>query len=1011
MLYSGRLTVSILATLLAALIPALVSGGLPHPGGSSRAQLKGLAASEQSTQTGIDVGAVIETVRHRVAPVGGRPGILRAEDRVYRADFDESGVAVTLRSHRSRRPPTEATQFEAEPALRVRTVVASRGGTSFPISPARWRPHGNEARRTLATGLSERVSARAGELGWNFLLASPPNGSGALRIEADLETAGAPTRLGRGWRLPLPQARSLRLGELAVRDAGGGELYRSAPGATQRRVMLEVPARVLTRARYPLTLDVIVSPEYPVSEQVVSGPAPSFQQFPALDYDGTNYLIVWQDYRSGEPDIYGARVTPTGTVLDGAGIAISTAPGGQIQPSLAFDGTNYLVTWSDARTGPANVYGARVSTAGTVLDPVGIAISTGPLARSSPAVAFDGTNYLVVWEDRRANGLTSDVYGSRVSSAGAVLDPAGIPISTAADDQTQPEVAFDGTNYLVAWEDSRAGSTYDVYGARVTAAGAVLDPAGIPISTVANDTFPNPPAVAFDGTNYLVAWEDRRSGANDIYGARVSPGGTVLDASGIAISTATDRQDEPAIAFDGTNYLVAWSDERAGFTNADVYGARVSQAGAVLDPAGIPISTAGDVQDTPTLAFDGTNYFVGWEDSRAGIDVYGAPVTPAGKVLEPDGIIVSTAVNSLVRPAVSFDGSNFLVVWEDDRLSPPSPDIYGARVTLSGKILDPAGIPISRAAGWQSQPEIAFDGTNYLVVWQGGCAETCAARVSSGGTVLDPGGIAIANGSWPAVAFDGTNYLVAWTGPSRIYVARVSQAGVVLDPGGIPLPGGGMYLYEFEPSVAFDGTNYLVVWQEATDVGGQDHILGARVSPSGAVLEAMTITLLGGPAETSPVVASAGTNSLVVWRDYRSAAGDIYGSLVSSGGTVRGDIPISNAPGEQRAAALAFDGTNYFVAWQDYRSGTTYDVFGTRVSTSGTVLEPAGLGIATNPSSSEAAPDVAPGPRLPGLHRDAPRGRRMAVGYQRNVMQVPYGGVNRVLVRFVDTPPSVGFSR
>ena len=280
--------------------------------------------------------------------------------------------------------------------------------------------------------------------------------------------------------------------------------------------------------------------------------------------------------------------------------------------------------------------------------------------------------------------------------------------------------------------------------------------------------------------------------------------------------------------------------------------------------------------------------------------------------------------------------------------------------------------------------------------------------MSSGGTVLDPGGIAIANGSSPALAFDGTNYLVTWAGPSRIYVARVSQAGVVLDPGGIQLPGGGMYLYELNPSVAFNGTNYLVAWQEATDIIGQDRILGARVSPSGAVLEALTITPPGGPIEAAPVVASAGTNYLVAWESC-SFPCDIYGALVSSGGTVLGDIPISTARRRSSAVpALAFDGSNYVVVWQDYRSGTTYDVYGTRVSTAGTVLEPAGVGIATNPSSSEAAPAVVPGPRLPGLHRDAPRGRRLAVGYQRNVMEMPYAGVNRVLLRLVDTPPSAG---
>ncbi len=118
--------------------------------------------------------------------------------------------------------------------------------------------------------------------------------------------------------------------------------------------------------------------------------------------------------------------------------------------------------------------------------------------------------------------------------------------------------------------------------------GTILDPSGIPISTEANGQLY--PAGAFDGTNYLLAWADWRSGTGDLYATRVSPDGAALDASGIPISTAPGDQEWPATAFDGTNYLVVW-EVFDGVGSSAVYGARVSPGGAVLDATGIPISS------------------------------------------------------------------------------------------------------------------------------------------------------------------------------------------------------------------------------------------------------------------------------------------------------------------------------------------------------------------------------------------------------------------------------------
>jgi Secretion system C-terminal sorting domain len=367
---------------------------------------------------------------------------------------------------------------------------------------------------------------------------------------------------------------------------------------------------------------------------------PYSQFLPSVVFGDTYYLVVWQDNRGagGSFDIYGARVSRSGTVIDSNIIAISTMENEQVCPSVAFDGINYFVIWQyyGENSWFSDVFGARVSQLGIPLDPNGISISTDTNGQRYPTLAFNGTNYLAVWEDHRT-GCT--IYGTRINQAGSVLDPQGIPISTVTNSQWTPSVASDGANYLVVWAQFNIDSDWDICGARVNQAGNVIDTNLIPISTVTDSqTLPN---VAFDGTTYLVVWQDHRNGQHDIYGARVNQNGIVLDTAAIAISTAIRGQWSPKIAFDGNNYLVVWQDYRNG--SHDIYGARVSRSGIDLDTAGIAISTAPFWQRYPSVAFDGTNYLVVWEDNRNGSswDIYGSRVSPAGIVLDSNGFIIS----------------------------------------------------------------------------------------------------------------------------------------------------------------------------------------------------------------------------------------------------------------------------------------------------------------------------------------------------------------------------------
>jgi hypothetical protein len=687
-------------------------------------------------------------------------------------------------------------------------------------------------------------------------------------------------------------------------------------------------------------------------------PAPGSQHNADIAFDGTNYLVVWEDQRGGGyPDICGARVTPAGVVLDPAGFTISQATYEQGHPAVAFDGTNYLVVWDDGRRGHVlDIFGARVTPGGTVLDPGGILIARSSNDRRNPDVGFDGTGFLVVWEDDRAGLDSTDIYGARVTTGGMVLDTAGIVISHAVRTQYTPAIAFDGTNFLVAWQDNRTSAEQaDIYGARVTPAGTVLDPAGFNVSQAPDAQWS--PDIAFDGTNFLVTWQDVRGSfppVVSIYAGRVTPSGLALDPGGFDIAAGSGGT-QPAVAFDGANFFVVWY-EVHGLVPAyySVWGRRVTPGGTVLDSAAIAVAPAELwSQQFPVTGFDGANFLVLWEDCRNKPnepDIYGTRVTPAGTVLDTGGFVISLSARGQYAPALGFDGTNFLAVWEDDRAG--YTDIYGARVTPDGTVLDPQGFAISQAANWQYYPVLVFDGTNYLVVWQDyrndpSDPDIYGARVNHNGTVLDPGGIAISDAvgrqNYPALSFGGTDFLVVWqdgrSGSYDIYGTRVTTGGLVLNTDGIAIsqsPG-----HQWKPAMDFDGTNYLIVWEDYRN--STSDIYGTRVTPQGTVLDPNGIAISQvDDGQYVPALGFDGSNFLVAWEDYRrSQYADIYGARVTPGGTVldTAGLAICYVHNWQTNPALAFNDSNFLVLWEDDRRtpGTT-DIYGTWGSPAGEVF-------------------------------------------------------------------------
>lgn len=928
----------------------------------------------------VPIGDVIDRVSHAVE---WRDSLPTVRARTYSATFDGSELRFAPR-------PARATD-DAGPELRVHTKRISSGSTELfrdDASSLTWSVFGNTVQAELApsAGLVEHREARADGVEVTWVLNDRTALHGDVQIDLAIYGLAYTAQDDRGAHYADDRGGSrVRIGNAVLVDASGKQW----PVATE---IIDGGARwhldqaTLATATFPVALDPNVSPELVLDDPILTSGSTAQPFYWSIASNGQDFLVVWLDSRSRayaydwgydaympQLDVYGARIDASGVLLDPGGFQLSTGTGQHNTPSVASIGTDYLVVWEDWRESPddqswpnSDIYGTRVTAAGVVQDPDNIAISTVAGNQQWPAVSTNGSDYLVAWSDLRPPSTALDVYCTRVSADGVVASADGVQVSTHGGAYA-PRITSNGTDYLVAWADSRnwAANGYDLYGARISAAG-IVDETDIAISTAGSDQLA--PTLASDGADYLVAWRDSRNGDANIYGARVTSSGTVLDSAGFVVTDAASDQGPPSLAFDGRQYFASWATSSPE-SGAQIYGTTISVAGAVAHDDGVPLFQAGTGSYWPLVAWNGTEYFLLWFSRYEYVhEAYGARLNVDGTAIDPYGIELAVGVNTEGAVGVASNGDDYLVAWADDRNGGPRElDIYGVRVSESGEIKDPTAIQISSAPGPQQYPAVTSDGTDYFVIWNNasftGWSSISGTRVTAEGVVEDPAGIALSGYTAelaPAVvASSGTEYLAVWedardvdTGYS-IYGTRVSGAGVVQDPGGIGIGLGN------SPSIASNGSNYFVAWTYAPTPQTRN-LLGARVTTGGIVQDSTDIALdvAGDVWSPPPSVASNGTDYLVAW--IKAGVGShVVCSAVTSAGLVRdpGGVEISSM-GWNLRVSVASDGVGYFAAWASINPDPVSNIYGATLDADGTVTVPDRLVIAGD-GESESDPKVA----------------------------------------------------
>jgi hypothetical protein len=611
--------------------------------------------------------------------------------------------------------------------------------------------------------------------------------------------------------------------------------------------------------------------------------------YPAIACGPSVCMATWNEGNSSTGnDVVGRIIDPSGNVpvLYGNKITICDASEWQGRPDIAFDGEYFAVVWDDWRSGAMDIYAARVTASGAIPagDPAdGRLIVSAVDNQANPSIVFDGTQYLVVWEDNREGSSISfvdDIYAMFLGTDGVPFGQAnGYKIYDSANRAQNPDVAFNGTRFLVVLEDKPGlADDKEIMGVLLNANGTVASTSAI--STQDSDQLTPSVSASREGDSdldFVVSWVDARNSAtsgNDIYSKTVSSSGVLNPDSPLLatlVSSAANQNKNPAIASDGVNFLIVWSDDRGG--NFDIYGARVSANGEIGDPYGQGLVVGIGDQTNPALAYGSEGYFLVYQDSSSGnSDLYGKNVR--ADLVASSAFAVSAKTGNQTAPSLSWNGNDaWLVVWEDTIGGVK--DIFGGRFSVPENkaiipeftSLDGEGFIINNQTGTQATPHVAFNGGRWFVTWR-------------------------------------SNHTNGW---EAIYGTGVSTSGVVESPTGSEFGIATGFGYRYNPRVAPLGmSDFAVAYTSGTtDVD----ILTYIVSYSGTSYSLITVADTNGGRYDLDLARISSSTLFVVWKDLRSDAGDIYGARIQPGNAqtvpeING-ISINSEAGEQSLPRVA----------------------------------------------------------------------------------------------------------
>jgi hypothetical protein len=256
----------------------------------------------------------------------------------------------------------------------------------------------------------------------------------------------------------------------------------------------------------------------------------------SLIWTGNLFGVSWSDYRDGNWETYFTRVDSSGNKI-GSDIRITYNDKISQKSSLTWTGSEYGISWEDNRdNGNPEIYFARLDSEGNKIGS-DVRVTYHTTRSVAPSLVWTGSEYGISWEDAR--DWRSEIYFARLDSSGNKI---GSDIRITYDDlySEYPSLVWSGSEYGVSWDDHRDGN-YEIYFARLHSSGNKI---GSDVRITNDSAISQYPSLVWTGNEYGVSWLDFRDVDHEIYFTWIKCCGNDVDMDSYGACEDCDDNDD-----------------------------------------------------------------------------------------------------------------------------------------------------------------------------------------------------------------------------------------------------------------------------------------------------------------------------------------------------------------------------------------------------------------------------------------------------------------------------------